>query len=348
MDKQLILLIDDDPDILKRAQTILGTECKIAAATSGEQALVFMKRRIPDLILLDIMMPQMDGFETFEKIRQIPDCDKVPVIFLTGDTDVATEAKCFSVGAVDFIGKPFVPQVLKGRVRRILENEMYRKHLEELVDQKVADIIKIQDNIIMGIANLVESRDSSTGSHIKKTKSYVEILTRELQRRGMYADVLDSRYAENIIKAAVMHDVGKIKISDVILTKPARLTKEEFTQIQKHSALGEEIVQDIIGDVEEEDYVQVAKEMARYHHERWDGTGYPDGLKGEEIPLGARIMALADVFDALAAERCYKPPVKPVEKVFSMLEENAGTQFDPVLTKIFLECREQVTATLEE
>lgn len=344
----LILLVDDDPDILKRAQSILGKEYKIAAATSGAQALVFVKRTVPDLILLDITMPQMDGFETFAKIHEVPDCDKVPVIFLTGDTDAATETRCFAAGAVDFIGKPFVPQVLLGRVKRILENEMYRKHLEEMVSRKVEEITMIQESVITGIANLIESRDGSTGSHVKNTKKYVEILTRELQKRGMYQEILNHKYADNVIKAAVLHDVGKIKIPDAILTKPGRLTEEEFEQIKFHTILGAEIVDEIIGNVENSDYVRIAKEIVKYHHERWDGKGYPEGLAKEEIPLGARIMALADVFDALASERCYKLPVRPLEKVFSMLEESAGTQFDPVLTRIFLGCKDQVIQVLKE
>lgn len=347
-EKSLILLVDDDPNILKHAQSILGTEYKIAAASSGAQALVFVQRFVPDLILLDIVMPQMNGFETLDKIHTVDSCKKVPVIFLTGDTDAATEAKCFAAGAVDFIGKPFVPQVLLGRVRRILEIEGYRRHLEEMVEQKVKEITSMQENIITGIANLIESRDVSTGGHVKKTRNYVALLTRELQRREMYSEILTSEYADNVIKAAVLHDVGKIKVSDAILTKPGRLTEEEFQQIKLHAVYGDQIVEDIIGSVGNPDYVRHAREIARHHHERWDGTGYPDGLSGEQIPLGARIMALADVFDALAEERCYKAPIRPLERVFAILEENAGTQFDPVLTEIFLACKEQVVKIQKE
>lgn len=346
--KNLILLVDDDPDILKRAQTLLGTQYKIAAASCGEQALIFVRRHVPDLILLDIMMPGMDGFQTLREIHTISSCVHVPVIFLTGDTDAATEARCFSMGAIDFIGKPFVPQVLMGRVRRILENEMYRRRLEEMVEEKVREITGIQESIITGIANLIESRDGSTGSHVKKTRDYVAVLTRELQKRNLHPDILTEDYAENVIKAAVLHDVGKIKISDGILTKPGRLTPEEFEKIKLHTIYGDEIVEDIIGDVENPDYVRQAREIARYHHERWDGTGYPDGLSGEDIPLGARIMALADVFDALAEKRCYKEPIRPLEKVFAIVEENAGTQFDPLLAEVFLDCKDRLIQILKE
>ncbi len=346
-DKQLILMVDDDRDNLKHAQMILGREYRIAAAISGAQALAFLKKHTPHLILLDIKMPAMDGFEALKKIREIPSCATLPVIFLTADTDAVTEAKCLSAGAVDFIGKPFVPQVLVRRVKRTLEIEMYQKHLEHMVSEKVAEITRMQETVITGIANLIESRDGSTGTHVKNTRNYVKILTRELQRRRLYPDILDSRYADYTIKAAVLHDVGKIKVPDAILTKPGRLTEEEYEQIKLHTVYGGEIIKDIIADVEDKEYVKIAEDIARHHHERWDGKGYPDGLSGEDIPLCARIMSLADVFDALAAERCYKQPVRPVENVFGMLEENAGTQFDPGLTKIFLELAPQITAASE-
>jgi len=341
-DKQMILMVDDDPVNLKRAQMILGKEYRIAAATSGAQALVFLQRNVPDLILLDIKMPGMDGFEVMEKIHSMEEPSKVPIIFLTGDTDAVTEAKCLSMGAVDFIGKPFVPQVLLGRVKRTLEIEMYKAHLEELVSEKVAQMTRLQENVITGIANLIESRDGSTGEHVKNTQAYVKLLTRELQKRQLYPDILTRGYADNTIKAAVLHDVGKIKVPDAILTKPGRLTPEEYAQIKLHAQMGGDIIVDIIGDVEDKHYVEIARVIARHHHERWDGNGYPDGLAGEDIPLCARIMALADVFDALAAERCYKKPMRPIEKVFDVLSENSGTQFDPELTRIFLELSPEI------
>lgn len=176
----------------------------------------------------------------------------------------------------------------------------------------------------------------------------MEILIRELQRRQLYPNILTDEYADNTIRAAALHDVGKIKISDVILQKPGKLTDEEYEQIKKHSMYGEEIITNIIGDVENKDYVQIAKEIARHHHERWDGKGYPDGMAGEEIPLCARIMALADVYDALAAKRCYKEPIRPLEKVFHILEENAGTQFDPELDRIFVGLAQQIMDAMEE
>lgn len=346
-EKQLILIVDDDHKNLKYAQMILGKEYRIATVDSGERTLAYLEKETPDLILLDIRMPGMDGFETLERIREMDQDGEIPVIFLTADADAVTEVKCLSAGAADFVGKPFVPQVLLKRVQKTLEIEMYRKHLENLVTQKVNEITRIQEKVISGIANLIESRDGYTGTHVKNTKNYVTLLTEELRRRGLYVDTLTDEYAQNTIRAAVLHDVGKIKIPDIILTKPGRLTPEEYEQIKLHASVGDELITEIIGDVEDTEYVKIAQDIARSHHERWDGTGYPDGISGEEIPLCARIMALADVFDALASERCYKDAVRPVGRVFDIIEENAGTQFDPELAKIFLELAPQIEKTME-
>ena len=283
--EELILLVDDDPGNLKHAQTILGEEFRISATTSGKMAVSLLDRIIPDLILLDVNMPEMDGFQTLAAIREKEGGANIPVVFLTADSDASTETRCFEAGAMDFVAKPFVPQVLVSRVRRILENRKYQEHLEDMVSTQVDTITQMQDAVIMGIANLIESRDDSTGLHVKNTQKYVRILTKELRARKMYADILDYDYEVNTIKASVLHDIGKIKIPDAILQKPARLTEEEYEIMKKHAIYGDEIVEKIIGNVEHKKYVDIARKIARYHHERWDGTGYPDGLAGEDIPL---------------------------------------------------------------
>lgn len=341
--RELILLVDDDPGNLKRAQTILGEEFRISATTSGKMALSLLSKVTPDLILLDVNMPEMNGFETLTKIRELENGAAIPVVFLTGDNDAETETKCFEAGAMDFVGKPFVSQVLVSRVKRILENKQYQNHLEDMVASQVAQITRMQDEVITGIANLIESRDNSTGLHVKNTQNYVRILTRALRERGLYADILDYNYELNTVKASVLHDIGKIKTPDAILLKPGRLTDEEFAVMKKHTVDGCEIIDGIIGTVEHEEYVDIARKIARHHHERWDGTGYPDGLAGEEIPLCARIMALADVFDALYQERCYKKAIRPASKVFEIIKENSGSQFDPNLTEIFCELQQEIT-----
>ena len=340
--KELILLVDDDISNLKRAQKILGGEYRISATSSGKMAMSVISKVTPQLILLDVNMPEMDGFETIEAIRALEGGSSIPVVFLTGDSDAETETKCFEAGATDFIAKPFVPQVLISRVKRILENKHYQDDLEEMVSSQVETITRIQNEVITGIANLIESRDGSTGLHVKNTQNYVRVLTKELRKRGMYPDILDQEYETNTIKASVLHDIGKIKIPDAILQKPGRLDDEEFVIMKTHAALGGEIIEKIISNVEDEKYVEIAGQIARSHHERWDGKGYPDGMAGEDIPLCARIMAVADVFDALYQERCYKPPIRPISKVFDILEENSGTQFDPNIMKVFLELKKEI------
>ena len=340
--KELILLVDDDISNLKRDQKILGGEYRISATSSGKMAMSVISKVTPQLILLDVNMPEMDGFETIEAIRALEGGSSIPVVFLTGDSDAETETKCFEAGATDFIAKPFVPQVLISRVKRILENKHYQDDLEEMVSSQVETITRIQNEVITGIANLIESRDGSTGLHVKNTQNYVRVLTKELRKRGMYPDILDQEYETNTIKASVLHDIGKIKIPDAILQKPGRLDDEEFVIMKTHAALGGEIIEKIISNVEDEKYVEIAGQIARSHHERWDGKGYPDGMAGEDIPLCARIMAVADVFDALYQERCYKPPIRPISKVFDILEENSGTQFDPNIMKVFLELKKEI------
>ena len=331
MMEKVILVVDDDPTNLKLAQKILGGEYRIAAANSGMAIFRYLEKNRPDLILLDINMPEMDGFEAIAKLKADQTFMSIPVIFLTADKNAETETRCFQVGAVDYVSKPFVPGVLLSRVRRTLELEEFHSHLQRMVDEqseiitaKTSRITDIQEKVIVGMANLIESRDGSTGKHVKNTQLYVKLIVEELMRRGMYPDQLNEEYMSNLCKAAPLHDVGKIKIPDSILQKPGKLTDEEYEQMKKHTSFSESIIQNIIGDVEDEKYVQMVSDVAMYHHERWDGTGYPKGLKGEEIPLGARIMAIADVFDAIYEERCYKPSIRPVRKVVAIIGQGVG------------------------
>ena len=200
----------------------------------------------------------------------------------------------------------------------------------------------------MAMATLIETRDNSTGKHVKNTKTYVKMIAQELKAKNIYADILTEDYIMNVYKAAPLHDVGKIKISDAILRKPGKLTEEEYNAMKLHSVYGREIINEIIGGVEDPDYVKIAEDIAMYHHERWDGTGYPIGLKGEDIPLCARIMALADVFDALYEERCYKEPIRPVFKIMQTLMEGRGTQFDPLITDVFVSLEQEIKELLGE
>jgi len=353
--EQVILVVDDDTANLALAQKILGKEYRIAAANSGMVAFKYLENKCPDLILLDINMPEMDGFQVMEKLKTMEHIGHVPVIFLTADNDPETETKCFETGAVDFVAKPFIPGVLLSRVRKTLELEKYRTNLEHMVEEqtriitaRTRRISQIQEQVIMGMATLIETRDNSTGKHVKNTKTYVKMIATELKERGMFSDILTEDYIMNVCKAAPLHDVGKIKISYAVFRMTKKMTEEEYNAMKLHSVYGREIINEIIGGVEDPEYVKIAEDIAMYHHERWDGTGYPIGLKGEDIPLCARIMALADVFDALYEERCYKEPIRPVYKIMQTLKEGKGTQFDPVITEVFISMEHEIKDLLGE
>lgn len=220
-----------------------------------------------------------------------------------------------------------------------LKKEIIRKNRELIFNKE--HLIQIQNNTIMGIANLIENRDGETGEHVKRTSLYVELLAQEAKRRGYYADILTEHYIAMLVKAAPLHDVGKIVVSDTILRKPGKLTSEEFEVIKRHASEGGKIVREVLNGIEENEYVEIASEIATSHHEKWNGEGYPNNLKGESIPLGARIMAIADVFDALVSPRCYKKPI-PTEDAFAIMEESSGSHFDPVLAHIFIDVKPRV------
>ncbi len=342
--KNIILVVDDDKTNLILAQKILSPEYRIAACNSGMAALKYLEKNKPHLILLDISMPEMDGFEVLEKLRQDQRTEAIPIIFLTADGQSDTEVKCFQMGALDFVKKPFVPDILLSRVAKTIELDQYRHNLEDMVSEQAEKLMestqrinRIQETVIVGMANLIESRDGSTGKHVKNTQMYVRMISEELQKRQLFTGQLTDSYIDDVCKAAPLHDVGKIKIPDAVLQKPGKLTPEEYDVIKLHTTYSRKIIQNIIGDVEDEHYVKIVEDIAMYHHERWDGTGYPTGLAGDRIPLAARIMAVADVFDALYEERCYKPPIRPIERIMQIMSEGRGTQFDPVIIDVFVE-----------
>lgn len=342
--KNIILVVDDDKTNLTLAQKILLPYYRIAACNSGTAALKYLENNRPDLILLDINMPDTDGFAVMEQLRHDEKTKTIPVIFLTADNLAETEIRCFQMGAMDFVVKPFIPDILLSRVGKTIELSQYRNNLENMVREQAEKITEdarrismIQDSVIVGMANLIESRDGSTGKHVKNTQTYVRMIADELHRRKLFEMELTPEYIEDLCKAAPLHDVGKIKVPDAILQKPGKLTPEEFDAMKLHTTYSRKIIHTIIGDMEDADYVQIVEDIAMYHHERWDGSGYPTGLSGDSIPLAARIMSVADVFDALYEERCYKPPIRPIERIMQIMSEWRGTQFDPVIIDVFME-----------
>ncbi len=338
-----ILVVDDNKANLTMAKEALMGTYDLNLVISGQQALQYLSKRTTDLILLDINMPEMNGIETMKKIREHSEWSQIPVIFLTADTNASTEIECLDLGAVDFIGKPFVPQIMLSRIARTLELEEYRSSLEKAVQKKTEQIEQLQRRVIISFANIIESRDDFTGQHVKRTSAYVRAIAEELKNRGMYPETLteSNHYLENMCKAAPMHDIGKIRISDTILCKPGKLTDEEFDIMKTHTTEGEKILEATMKGIERESYLLMARDMALYHHEKWNGAGYPTGIAGEEIPLCARVMAVADVFDALISKRCYKDPM-PMDKAFGIIEESMGSHFDPVIAGVFLDIRPKI------
>ncbi|MCL2050476.1 MAG: response regulator [Lachnospiraceae bacterium] len=325
-----IFIVDDSNTNLMAAKTVLDGTYKALALTSAERMFKLAEKIIPDLILLDVEMPEMSGFEALKILKEHENqkLREVPVIFLTSMNDTESETQGFSLGAIDFINKPFSPPVLLKRIESHIETD-------KLIKKAQQSLRKVHNATVHVIANVVERRDQITGGHIERVQGYLEILIKELVKSGIYAEEISKWDMDLLIPSAQLHDVGKIVVSDAILNKPAKLTDEEFAQIKQHCVEGEAIVDEIINNSEMDGFLSHAKMFAGYHHEKWNGTGYPHGLKGEDIPLQGRIMAIADVYDALVSERPYKKPFTHDEAV-EIIKKDSGTHFDPNIVEAFL------------
>ncbi|SFQ05180.1 putative two-component system response regulator [Lachnospiraceae bacterium XBB1006] len=342
-----ILVVDDERTNLVMAKKILQDDFTPILVNSARQCLEYLEGHQPDLILLDIKMPDMDGLEVMRRLQENENWKHIPVIFLTADSSPETEAMCFEAGAVDFSVKPIRPVGIMPRIRRTIELGEYRLHLEKMVKEQKRQINEMKYEFIVSMSNLVDNRDITTGEHIKRTANVAWRIGRELLRRKEFADVLDEEYVETVRLAAPMHDIGKIKISDTILMKPGKLTDAEFEKMKEHTVFGKEVILDTLGNLDDQKLVKIACEIAAYHHEKYNGTGYPEGLCGEEIPLCARIMAVADVYDALKEKRCYKDAF-PLEEVYEIMQEDAGSHFDPKVLDAFMAIREEVVQNEEK
>lgn len=339
--KKIILVVDDDKSNLMIAQKLLSEEYRVAAVPSGEMAFKYLEKNEPDMVLLDIQMPEMDGFQVMEKLKQSEKWCRLPVIFLTADRSEKTEEACFEMGAVDYIGKPFIPAIMKQRVRRTLELEDYRKDLERMVAMQLQRITQLQSDIIITMGNLIESRDGTTGEHVKRTSVYVELLIDKMLKKGVYTEELTPQAIDHMKKAAPLHDIGKITVPDFVLQKPGKLTNEEYDMIKQHAKAGGKLIRDNMSTLAESEFLQVAYDMASYHHEKWNGYGYPEGLKGTEIPLSARILAVADVFDALVSKRQYKDGMS-VEQAFEIMGKDRGESFEAAILDVFFDAKDEL------
>jgi putative two-component system response regulator len=335
-----LLLVDDNTTNLQLLhETLDGQGYKLLVAKNGRTALSIARKARPSLILLDIMMPEMDGYEVCRRLKADESTSSIPIIFITALADEDDEAKGLGMGAVDYLTKPINPELVRARVRNHLELKQYQDHLENLVKERTRRLALTQAVTIESLATLAEYRDPETGGHIKRTQNYVKALAGHLKDHPRYRDELTEEAIEMLYLSAPLHDLGKVGVPDHILLKAGQLSDEEFEEMKKHTVYGHDALmiteQKLGGDT----FLRYAKEIAYTHQEKWDGTGYPSGLKGDEIPLAGRLMALADVYDALISKRVYKPPF-PHEKAVQIIIEGKGKHFDPDLVEAFEELQD--------
>ena len=363
--KDCVLIVDDQESNLMILKDVLEDIYTVVTRESGEEALSYLENQqnSVDIVLLDVRMPGIDGFEVCRRIKEHDRLQEIPVLFLTGLTDKSDEAYGLKLGAADFISKPFSVSVVRERVKTHLKlshalralrgkNEQLEslvedrtKHIEEQACQlkmQYKKLVQAQDSTLAGFCSLAETRDNETGSHIKRTQNYVKALAAEMSSWDKYKDIFDDTTIDLIYKSAPLHDVGKVGIPDAILLKPGKLTVEEFEVMKKHCEYGRNVIAkaaDEHGSMEES-FLRFAREIAYSHHERWDGTGYPQGLRGENIPLSARLMSVADVYDALISERVYKKAYSH-EVAKAIIMDGKGSQFDPDVVDAFVRLEDE-------
>ena len=347
-----VLVVDDVDVNVMILEEILKDDYTILTANNGKEALKILSEAHPKIILLDVEMPEMTGRELFDTLKADEVLKRIPVIFITASNDC--ESELLAAGAADFINKPFMPEIVKLRMKNQIELKNYSDNLEEMVAKKTEEVLKktkeanhILDNALQGLANVIEHRDLEYGQHVKRTQFYVGALIKRLiLSKSKYADELVALQPEVIVKSMALHDVGKIAIPDRILLKPGRLDPEEFELIKTHTIMGKKIVGEL-GDVVSSLYLKHCEDICYSHHERWNGSGYPQGLQGEKIPLVARLAALADVYDALVAARVYKSAASHLESVKS-IEEGRGTHFDPLVVDAFISVQDEFRKISEQ
>lgn len=344
MEKKKIMVVDDNVTNLNIARNALEKNYEVFLLPSGEKALKVLSKIMPDLILLDVEMPEVDGFDVIRHIKTLGEpFDEIPVIFVTAKDDTMSEYEGLDLGAVDYITKPYSFPLLLKRVELHLkmaqqqrEIQNYSHNLESMVSSQTDTIQKLQNAIVHALGDMVERRDGSTGAHLIRTSEYLRVLLRKAKEDNVYEGQLNDAPIDVYANASQLHDIGKVSIPDVILLKEGKLTDKEYEIMKTHTTLGEIAIQEAMKYVEDSPFLRVASNFIGAHHEKWDGTGYPRGLKGEEIPICGRLMALADIYDALISARSYKPAMTH-EATIAIIFEGDGTHFDPVLMNVFRE-----------
>lgn len=339
-----ILIVDDSTEAIDVLGNALPKEYKLQFALSGEQALLFLdsSKTLPNLILLDVMMPGMNGYEVCRHLKEDDRFKNIPVIFLSALLDAKDKVRAFQNGGVDYIEKPFEIHEVQARVDYQMrlhdlqeQLEHYNRELNHLVEMKVNEISESQMATIYALVKLSEARDIDTGTHIERVAGLCRTLAKKSSEMKYYLNYIDDAYIEDLFKASPLHDIGKVGIQDKILLKPGKLTAEEFEIIKTHTTNGAKTLLEVKEKYPENKFIELGRKIALTHHEKWDGSGYPFGLKGDEIPLEGRIMALVDVYDALRSKRVYKEPYSH-EVCVTMIAEDSGLHFDPKLVEVFL------------
>ena len=347
--RQTIMLVDDNITNLTVGNNILKQDYNIMTLNSAQRLFQVLEIIVPDLILLDIEMPEMNGFEAIKILKEKNELKDIPVIFLTAKIDVDSELEGLTLGAIDYIGKPFSPPLLLKRLelhllllsqKKALSNQQrelmaFNENLQQMVDEKTKTVVELKNAILSTMAELVDRRDSNTGGHIERTQQYLSILLDALWINDEFSNEASDWDKDLLLQSAQLHDIGKIAIDDKILRKPGKLTPDEYDTIKKHTKIGATIIEGIEKKSSQQDFLVQAKMLAATHHERWDGSGYHSGLSGKEIPLQGRLMAIADVYDALVSDRPYRAAMTHEEAV-EIIINGKGTHFDPALIEIFL------------
>ena len=343
-----ILVVDDEKFYLDVVVELLNGDFKVVVAMDGDQALRRAEADpLPDLILLDVMMPDMSGYEVCKQLKANPITKDIPVIFLTVKSEVTDEVQGFELGAVDYILKPVSPPIIKARVATHLALNRARRQLadhnhllEEKVEERTAELSRTKNVAIYCMASLAETRYAETGKHILRTQNYVRILANGLKDHPRFSDYLSDEIIQMLYKTSPLHDIGKVGVPDHILLKPGKLTPDEWVEMKKHAFYGHEALRRAEEELGSTDFVQMAREIAYTHHEKWDGSGYPRGLKGIEIPVSGRLMAVADVYDALISHRVYKSPC-PHEEAVESIVQASGSHFDPDVVDQFISLQKE-------